>query len=151
MVLSLTLSRMDLPNAPGPISQGQTYFSVSFQGKDYYAEFAKKNYTIVQNNTALRNFPTGPKRLPGLNEMTVKALEILHTRHQPDGLFLMSEVASIDKQMHTLAYDRALDLESLDELDDTLVLVTVDHGHGFDVMGNVNTHFLHAQKDDRDK
>ena len=59
---------------------------------------------------------------------------------------MMSEAASIDKQMHTLDYDRALgDLLELDdtvkatvqklkdigELNNTLIIVTADHGHGF--------------------
>jgi alkaline phosphatase len=62
----------------------------------------------------------------------------------------MSEAASIDKQMHTLDYDRALGdllelddtikatiakLTALDELNNTLITVTADHGHGFDVFG----------------
>ncbi|KIW18028.1 hypothetical protein PV08_02315 [Exophiala spinifera] len=176
----------------------------SFQGKDYYAEFAKKNYSVVLNNTALQATSNSSKTLgifsvsnmakwldrnvypenvdkpktapdgsnssatdqPGLKEMTLKALEILHTRHPDDGFFLMSEAASIDKQMHTLDYDRALGellelddtikatfayLESIGELNDTLVLVTADHGHGFDVMGSVDTKFLNAQDNDRDK
>lgn len=103
---------------------------------------------------------------PGLKEMTLKALDILHERHRKEGWFLMSEAASIDKQMHTLDYDRALgDLLELDDtvkatiakLDElgsskeTLVLVTADHGHGFDVAGSVDTKYLNAQKTDREK
>lgn len=64
----------------------------------------------------------------------------------------MAEAASVDKQMHRLDYDRALgDLLELDdtikktmahltalgELNNTLIVVTADHGHGFDVMGSV--------------
>ncbi|KAK5270044.1 hypothetical protein LTR99_008489 [Exophiala xenobiotica] len=176
----------------------------SFQGKDYYNEFAKKGYNVVMNNTALQASSNSSKTLgifsvsnmakwldrnvypknvdipktapdgsnssatdqPGLKEMTLKALEILHTRHQQDGFFLMSEAASIDKQMHTLDYDRALGellelddtikatfayLESIGELNNTLVLVTADHGHGFDVMGSVDTKYLNAQGTDREK
>ena len=78
---------------------------------------------------------------PGLKEMTLKAIEILHERHGDDGFFLMSEAASIDKQMHLLDYDRALGellelddtisatlkyLAELGELEDTQVLVTAD-------------------------
>ncbi|EXJ93847.1 hypothetical protein A1O1_02240 [Capronia coronata CBS 617.96] len=176
----------------------------SFQGKDYYAEFSRKDYTVVLNNTALQATSNSSKTLgifsvsnmatwldrnvytnnlqkpktapdgsnssatdqPGLKDMTLKALEILHTRHQQDGFFLMSEAASIDKQMHTLDYDRSLGellelddtikatlhyLESIGELNDTLVLVTADHGHGFDVMGSVDTRYLNAQDTAREK
>lgn len=190
----------------------------SFQGKDYYAEFASKGYNVVLNNTALQatsdtdktlgifsvsnlakwldrnvypqnlrnqsNSPDGKKAdaldQPGLKEMTLKALSILQARHgsnspQPSnsstsssnaGWFLMSEAASIDKQMHTLDYDRALgELLELDDtvrasidylsstgaLEDTLILVTADHGHGFDVYGGVDTQYLSAQSTDRAK
>ncbi len=157
----------------------------SYQGKDYYAEFAKKGYSISTNKTSLdalgnsekalgifcqstmpvwldrniytdnlkafKNDPQGSKDaaldLPGLKDMTVKAVEILSKRGGDKGFFLMSEAASIDKQMHTLDYDRALgDLLELDDtvratvaklkelgiLEDTLVLVSADHGHGFE-------------------
>lgn len=176
----------------------------SFRGKDYYAEFAKKGYNVVQNNTALQKTSNDKKTLgifsvfnmakwldrnvytanlvgnkdspdgskgsaddqPGLKEMTLKAIDILQTRHCDKGWFLMSEAASIDKQMHVLDYDRALGellelddtvkatmghLASLGTLKETLVLVTADHGHGFDVMGSVDTKYLTAQSTDRAK
>lgn len=157
----------------------------SYQGKDYYKEFASKNYTISLNKTSLlaadpskkalgvfcqgdlpvwldrsiyrenlnnfRNDPAGGNDsaldLPGLKEMTLKAVEILHNRGSQNGFFLMSEAASVDKQMHALDYDRALgDLLELDDTvratieklrelgidQDTLVLVSADHGHGFE-------------------
>lgn len=97
---------------------------------------------------------------PGLKEMTLKAIDILNARHRSKGWFLMSEAASIDKMMHVLDYDRALGdllelddtiratishLKSLNSLKETLILVTADHGHGFDVMGSVDTKFFAAQ------
>lgn len=103
---------------------------------------------------------------PGLKEMTIKGLDILTQRHGADGWFMMSEAASIDKQMHTLDYDRALgELLELDDtvkasiawlnktrqLDDTLIIVTADHGHGFDVAGSADTKYLDAQVGDRKK
>ncbi|ETN44615.1 uncharacterized protein HMPREF1541_10285 [Cyphellophora europaea CBS 101466] len=103
---------------------------------------------------------------PGLKEMTLKALDVLHARHPEDGFVLMSEAASIDKQMHTLDYDRSLGellelddtvkatlkwLEDNGELENTLVLVTADHGHGFDVAGNVDTQWMNQAEDDREK
>ncbi|KAH7079342.1 alkaline-phosphatase-like protein [Paraphoma chrysanthemicola] len=176
---------------------------VTYQGKNYYDEFAKKNYQIIQNRTSLlaakntekalgiftvsnmakwldRNVyrqnlnqslsPTGNKSpaldQPGLKEMTLKAIDILQARSGKDGWFLMSEAASIDKMMHALDYDRALGellelddtikatikhLNSTSSLKETLILVTADHGHGFDVMGSVDTHYLAAQNVDRKK
>ena len=176
----------------------------SYLGKDYYQEFAKKGYAVVQNRTQLLKTPNANKTLgifsvsnmakwldrnvykdnlvgnedapdgskksaidqPGLKEMTIKAIDILHQRHSSQGWFLMSEAASIDKQMHVLDYDRALGellelddtvkatishLASLGVTKDTLILVTADHGHGFDVMGSVDTKYLAAQSTDRAK
>ncbi|KAH9904963.1 alkaline phosphatase-like protein [Xylariomycetidae sp. FL2044] len=176
----------------------------SYQGKDYYAEFANAGYDISLNKTSLlelgnsskalgifcqSHFPVwldrnvytenlagfendplgsdGPALdLPGLKEMTLKAIDILHARGGDEGFFLMSEGASIDKQMHALDYDRALGdllelddtvratvahLEALGELGNTLVLVTADHGHGFDVFGGVDTKYLADQPTDREK
>jgi alkaline phosphatase len=105
---------------------------------------------------------------PGLKEMTLKAIDVLNTRAESSGAgwFIMSEAASIDKQMHTLDYDRALGellelddtvkaslahLEELGVLNDTLVVITADHGHGFDVFGSADTKYLNAQTDDRAK
>ncbi|USW50029.1 Putative alkaline phosphatase, alkaline-phosphatase-like, core domain superfamily [Septoria linicola] len=103
---------------------------------------------------------------PGLKEMTVKAIDILNNRAGDKGWFIMSEAASVDKMMHVLDYDRALaellelddtvkhSIEHLKEIDaykDTLIVVTADHGHGFDVFGNVDTQYFNEQTDDRDK
>lgn len=124
-----------------------------------------------------KNSPDGSKGdaidQPGLKEMTLKAIDILHARsHSSNGTddgrgwFLMSEAASIDKQMHSLDYDRALGellelddtirasiehLKKLNTLKETLIVVTADHGHGFDVMGSVDTKYLADQDDDRAK
>ena len=114
--------------------------------------------TCVKNQTA-------PDQ-PGLKEMTIKAIDILNNRAGDKGWFIMSEAASVDKMMHVLDYDRALaellelddtvkhsieHLKKLDALKDTLVIVTADHGHGFDVFGSVDTKYFNAQTDDRDK
>lgn len=179
------------PNHDGPAAYfggGAEQFiagSGSFEGKDYYEEFAQQGYTVSLNKTSLEaadpsekalgifcrsNLPTWLDRnvytdnleelendpaggdeaaldLPGLKEMTVKAVEILSNRAGDEGFFLMSEAASIDKQMHALDYDRALGdllelddtiratiakLEELGELEETLIVVSADHGHGFE-------------------
>ncbi|KAL5353804.1 hypothetical protein ACLOAV_001846 [Pseudogymnoascus australis] len=121
----------------------------------------------IANST---NHPSGNKEpatdLPGLKDMTLKAVDILHERGGDRGFFLMSEAASIDKQMHALDYDRALgDLLELDDtvaatiarltelgiLENTLVIVTADHGHGFDVYGSADTKYMASIEDEREK
>ncbi|EFY97310.1 alkaline phosphatase [Metarhizium robertsii] len=121
----------------------------------------------------LKNFKNNPKGgndsaldLPGLKEMTLKAVEVLHKRGGDKGFFLMSEAASVDKQMHALDYDRALgDLLELDDtvretikklkelkiFDETLVVVSADHGHGFDVWGSADTEYIAEHDDERTK
>lgn len=103
---------------------------------------------------------------PGLREMTLKAIDILETRSGDEGWFLMSEAASVDKMMHVLDYDRALGellelddtikhsiakLKELDAYKDTLIVITADHGHGFDVFGSVDTEYFDAHETDRTK
>ncbi|KAF5005396.1 hypothetical protein FDECE_8160 [Fusarium decemcellulare] len=124
----------------------------------------------TDNLEGLDNNPTGGEGdatdLPGLKDMTLKAIDILSTRGKDKGFFLMSEAASVDKQMHALDYDRALGdllelddtiratidkLSKLDILEETLVIVSADHGHGFDVWGSADTKYLSEQEDDRDK
>jgi alkaline phosphatase len=125
---------------------------------------------VYRNNLNQSLSPSGDKSAaldqPGLKDMTLKALDILQTRSGDKGFFMMSEAASIDKMMHVLDYDRALgELLELDDtikavvnrlnetdcLKDTLILVTADHGHGFDVMGSVDTQYLAAQNTNRKK
>ena len=124
----------------------------------------------TQNLVGNKDSPDGKKSSatdqPGLKQMTLKAIDILQARSPDKGWFLMSEAASIDKQMHTLDYDRALGellelddtikatlahLDALGTLNNTLILVTADHGQGFDVMGSVDTKYLAAQTTDRSK
>ncbi|GAA5868436.1 hypothetical protein JCM8547_006275 [Rhodosporidiobolus lusitaniae] len=100
---------------------------------------------------------------PGLKDMTLKAIDLLHERSKKDDVpfMMLSEAASIDKAMHIGDYHRALGdlleldnvvaatLDRLEELgiaDETLVVVTADHGHGFDVFGAADTQFLQAQE-----
>ncbi|KAG0223957.1 hypothetical protein BGW41_005279 [Actinomortierella wolfii] len=102
---------------------------------------------------------------PNLDEMVIKGLEVLDKRYHKEGWFMMAEAASIDKMMHPLDYDRGLaDLLELDStigktkawlkrknLDkDTLIIVTADHGHSFDVYGSVDTQLFNSAKEDSD-
>ncbi|TKA51403.1 hypothetical protein B0A49_10191, partial [Cryomyces minteri] len=124
----------------------------------------------TQNLRNQSNSPDGNKKdavdQPGLKEMTLKAIDILERRSNGTGWFMMSEAASIDKMMHVLDYDRALGellelddtikatvakLKAMGTFNETLIVVTADHGHGFDVMGSVDTQYLNAQKTDRKK
>lgn len=141
-------------------------FSVSNMAK-WLDRNVYKNNTRGRNDSSLCNKADASDQ-PGLKEMTLKAIDILSNRSASDGKgwFLMSEAANVDKMMHVLDYDRALgDLLELDDtvkasiahlkklgsLNDTLIVVTADHGHGFDVFGSVDTKYLNAAKDDRKK
>lgn len=127
-------------------------------------------YKSALNLTTAWDGANGTYDLPGLKDMTLKAIDILSTRAKKSGedtgFMLMAEAASIDKQMHALDYPRALGdvlelddtvratlahLKAIGELENTLVIVTADHGHGFDVYGSADTHYLHDQKTDRQK
>ncbi|KAG2018205.1 alkaline phosphatase [Coprinopsis cinerea AmutBmut pab1-1] len=123
---------------------------------------------LPDNLRGQKNSPTGDESdaldQPGLKDMTLKAIDILQARTKRDqGWFMMSEAASIDKMMHALDYDRALGellelddtirasiahLKKIGQLKDTLIVVTADHGHGFDVFGSTDTEYLRAQTDD---
>ncbi|KAF8071924.1 alkaline-phosphatase-like protein [Lyophyllum atratum] len=129
-------------------------------------------HVFPQNLRNLKNSPTGDGTdavdQPGLKEMTIKAIDVLQERQKKKntGWFMMSEAASIDKMMHVLDYDRALGellelddtirasiahLKKIGELENTLIVVTADHGHGFDVFGGADTKYLAAQTDSRKK
>ncbi|KAK6542855.1 hypothetical protein TWF694_006794 [Orbilia ellipsospora] len=163
------LNKTSLLQAPND-KRALGIFSVSHMSK-----WLDRN-VYKENLKGQANHPSGNKGdaldQPGLKEMTLKAIDILHARskadprHSSQGWYLMSEAASIDKMMHVLDYDRALGellelddtitasikkLEELGELSNTLIVVTADHGHGFDVMGSVDTKYLLSQKEDRKK
>ncbi|RCH99709.1 hypothetical protein CU097_015283 [Rhizopus azygosporus] len=94
---------------------------------------------------------------PGLSDMTIAALEVLKKRGGDHGFFMMSEAASVDKQLHTFDFPRAwAELIELDvtikntikwlkkngEYEDTLILVTADHAHSFDVWGTIDQNYI---------
>jgi alkaline phosphatase len=102
-----------------------------------------------------------PERLDtglSLGSLTSKAIELLDNE---DGFFLQVEGASIDKQDHaanacgqigeTVDLDEAVQvaLEFAQRNDDTLVVVTADHAHTSQIVGNpipgLNTHLLTSE------
>ncbi|KAI8139995.1 alkaline phosphatase [Fennellomyces sp. T-0311] len=100
---------------------------------------------------------------PGLDDMTLKALEVLKKRGGKDGFFLMAEAASVDKKLHALDFPRAFaDLLEMEvtikktvdwlkkngEYEDTLILFTADHAHGFDVYGSVDQSYITKHSSD---
>lgn len=81
---------------------------------------------------------------PSLSEMTAKAIEILS--HDEDGFFLMVEAGKVDHAHHagnayraltdTQAYAEAVrTAREMTSEDDTLIIVTADHGHMLSFQG----------------
>jgi len=167
----------EFENAGYSVSKNKTSLEALTGDSKALGIFCTSNFPVwldrnvyKDNLNKTTNDPSGNKQpaldLPGLKDMTLKAIDILHERGGDKGFFMMSEAASIDKQMHALDYDRALgDLLELDdtvkatiekltalgELNNTLIIVTADHGHGFDVFGSADTTYLSSKSDDREK
>lgn len=85
---------------------------------------------------------------PSLKDMTVKAIQLLEaaTRRRSDGYFLHVEGGRIDHAHHAgNAYRALVDTQELDEaigaaaqmvdLRDTLIIVSADHSHVFNIAG----------------
>lgn len=84
---------------------------------------------------------------PSIAEMTAKAIELLASGQRgSDGYFLMVEAGRIDHAHHEgNAYRALTDMEALDEaigaaaklvdLRDTLIIVSADHSHVFNIAG----------------
>jgi alkaline phosphatase len=87
-----------------------------------------------------------PANEPSLAAMTRRAIDLLESKNR-NGFFLQVEGASIDKQDHatnacgqigeTVAFDRAIGvaLDYQEEHPDTLVVVTADHSHTSQIVG----------------
>ncbi|KAJ9081599.1 hypothetical protein DSO57_1012929 [Entomophthora muscae] len=117
-----------------------------------------------QNLKGNRASPLGDSKdavdQPTLVDMTKVTLDLLKKRGGDAGFFAMIEAASPDKQMHAMDYHRSL--VEIIELDmaikaavdwarkndpETLIVITADHGHGFDVYGSVDTKVFNQAPD----
>ena len=139
-------------------------------GRDLRAEFQAAGYNYVWNKSGLRRLcaslpvlglfesghmecefdrPTDLGGEPSLNDMTVKAIQLLKTAtppRGPKGYFLNVEGGRIDHAHHAgNAYRALTDTQELDEaigaaaqmvdLRDTLIIVSADHSHVFNIAG----------------
>lgn len=99
---------------------------------------------------------------PGLEQMTMAALNVLNQNE--NGFYALVEAASVDKQLHPMDYDRALaDAIEFDRTiaatiewvaanaPDTLIIVTSDHAHSYDVYGTVDVEAFNAAVSDIDR
>ncbi len=113
--------------------------------------FSSGNMALEWNGTPAQPFPgSGPQvceedqrpaEQPSLEDMTMKAIEILDEQSNGKGFFLQVEGASIDKRDHAsnpcqqigenIAFDKAVEaaMEFAEEDKNTLVIVTADHAH----------------------
>ncbi|XP_055906923.1 alkaline phosphatase isoform X1 [Eupeodes corollae] len=89
---------------------------------------------------------SGPKGMPSLKDMTLKALEVLKTK--PKGFLLVVEGGNIDQAHHrgaarkalseVLALNEAIEAtvkDMSDHLAETLIIVTADHSHTLTING----------------
>ena len=126
--------------------------------------FADNNLsTWLDRNVYTENLGNNTDQ-PGLVDMTVAALEVLSQNE--NGFYLAVEAASIDKALHPMDFERALaDSIEFDRAvaatvdwlteeglaENTLIVVTADHGHSFDVFGTVDVEAFNAAENDVDR
>ncbi|KAI9330360.1 alkaline-phosphatase-like protein [Zopfochytrium polystomum] len=120
----------------------------------YDREVSTSVLSLAKNPTSPKYDGTWATSQPGLEQMTLKAIDVMEARCT-DGWFLMSEAASVDKAMHPMDYDRGLaDLLELDrtlkkvlERDtkkETAIFLTADHSQAFDVYGSVDIKYFRS-------
>jgi alkaline phosphatase len=99
---------------------------------------------------------------PDLDTMTLAALEILNQNE--NGFYLQVEGSSIDKQLHPMDFDRAL-ADTIEferavaaavewaevNAPDTLIVVTSDHAHSYDVYGTVDVEAFNSATADAER
>ncbi|KAI8607286.1 alkaline-phosphatase-like protein, partial [Chytriomyces sp. MP71] len=131
-------------------------FTMGHMDTWYDREVEKVNLAI-NSASSPKNDGKSATNQPGLQQMTLKAIEIMEKKCA-DGYFLMSEAAAIDKSMHPMDYDRGLaDLlefdrtvqavRALPSAKDTAILLTADHSQGFDVYGSVDLGYFRSASD----
>ena len=128
------------------------------KGKPVLGLFAEGNLPVNWTGPIAKQGGTPPARCtpnaalpatqPKLADQTRKAIELLDDRHSDKGFFLQVEGASIDKQDHAadpcgqigevIDFDAAIAVGKAFAAShpDTLVLVTADHGHTSQIIGN---------------
>jgi alkaline phosphatase len=115
----------------------------------------------LDKNVYITNTVAFPDQ-PNLDEMTLAALDVLGQNE--NGFYLEVEGASIDKALHPMDFDRAL-ADTIEferavaaavewaeaNAPETLIVVTSDHAHSYDVYGTVDTELFNAAVSDVEK
>jgi alkaline phosphatase len=146
-------------------------------GKDLSAVLKQKGYTLVENRQEMLSFHSGKifglfanshmapeidrqefaPNQPTLEEMTVKAIDLLSRRSDKNGFFLMVEASEPDWADHAndpahlmsdlIQFDKAVTvaLEYARKNGDTLVIALSDHNTGGMSIGNYGTSKSYSQ------